>query len=359
MNVGPPHNPLTALLLALWQRGPVEPERLRRQSKLTPARLRQALEELGRRSCHLEQHPPGGTGGGGGWELRHVGLACWQDLLEARARQTKRTLGRRVQVFRQINSTNDVALEAAGLAAEAQGLVVLADEQRAGRGRRGTPWQARAGQSVLMSVVLMSPQEDPAFAETLTLRVGLACAQAIETLSGQEAEIKWPNDVLLGGRKVAGVLVEQRGPGAAIIGIGVNVAQAAADFPAELRAHATSLYQSAGGAAAANRGTAETLPDRLLVIDTLLERLEALCPSLRERAATADMAWLDQWKQRCHLLGREIRAQDGRVPRRGHVLDIDPIQGLLLRDHAGTTHFLSARTTTLIREAAQPVRHRR
>ncbi|MEI8196417.1 MAG: biotin--[acetyl-CoA-carboxylase] ligase, partial [Phycisphaerae bacterium] len=338
----------------------------------TPTRLRHALDELRRRGCLLEQLPPGGTGGGSAWELRHVGLGCWQDLLEARARQTKRTLGRRVQVFRQTGSTNDVALEAAAAlpSAQSHGLVVLADEQRAGRGRRGTPWQARPGQAVLMSVILRTPRHDTAHAETLTLRVGLACAEAIETLTGQEAEIKWPNDVLLGGRKVAGVLVEQPGPHAAIIGVGVNVAQAASDFPPELRAHATSLYQSMGAGravesnrAAATGGVGEQprsraaktpraeIPDRLLVIDTLLERLEAQCLPLKDGDATPDTSWLNQWKQRCHMLGREIRAQDGRHLRRGHVLDIDPLHGLVLRDPTGATHFLSARTTTLVRPA--------
>jgi BirA family biotin operon repressor/biotin-[acetyl-CoA-carboxylase] ligase len=141
------------------------------------------------------------------------------------------TLGRPRRHLRETTSTNEVARGLAAAGAP-HGTLVTAAHQTAGRGRQGRTWTAPAGQTLLLSLVLRDA--DP----LLPLRAGLAVAD----LAGAAARVKWPNDVLLEGRKVAGVLVEGRPQeGWTVVGIGVNVALDLAAMPEELRATAGSL----------------------------------------------------------------------------------------------------------------------
>jgi BirA family transcriptional regulator, biotin operon repressor / biotin---[acetyl-CoA-carboxylase] ligase len=140
-------------------------------------------------------------------------------------------IGRPRQHLREVGSTNDRARELAAAGAP-HGTLVTATEQTAGRGRQGRSWAGAPGRALLMSVVL---REHDAL---LSLRAGLAVAD----VSGPLARVKWPNDVLVDGRKVAGVLVEARPQeGWAVLGIGVNVAVSPEDLPDELRATAGTL----------------------------------------------------------------------------------------------------------------------
>src|ERR1700758_357479 len=145
-------------------------------------------------------------------------------------------LGRPRAHFRLTDSTNARAREFAGRGAP-HGTVVTAAEQSAGRGRQGRTWTAPAGRALLCSVVIRDPPR------LLPLAAGGAVAEVgDETVAGSGAQIKWPNDVLLGGRKVAGILVEARLQERwAVVGIGLNVAVREADFPPELRDRAGTL----------------------------------------------------------------------------------------------------------------------
>jgi BirA family biotin operon repressor/biotin-[acetyl-CoA-carboxylase] ligase len=143
-----------------------------------------------------------------------------------------------------------------------EGAVATADHQTGGRGRRGRSWVAPPGTSVLCSVLLRPPAGRP-FAQ-LSLVGGLATAEAIESVSGLVAGIKWPNDVLVGGRKVAGVLAEQRGD-VVVLGIGINVNQTAVELPPDTRVPAASL-----------RALARRELDREDILRALLGRLDAL-----------------------------------------------------------------------------------
>ncbi len=140
-----------------------------------------------------------------------------------------RHVGRRVLRFASLASTNDYASYLADDPANS-GIAILADEQTAGRGQYGREWHAPAGSSVLLSAVLFPPPElrQPA---VLTAWVAVSVAEAILKVTGRQAKLKWPNDVLLHGRKVCGVLIEQ-GRGGVIAGIGLNVNQSADDFAA-------------------------------------------------------------------------------------------------------------------------------
>lgn len=125
-----------------------------------------------------------------------------------------------------------------------EGAVAAADEQTAGRGRLGRGWVAPAGSSVLASVALRPDVPTAKLAE-LSLVAGRACAQALADVAEVVPEVKWPNDVLLGGRKVAGVLAEAR-EGRVVLGVGINVLQTADELPQRLHHPATSLLLETG-----------------------------------------------------------------------------------------------------------------
>jgi BirA family transcriptional regulator, biotin operon repressor / biotin---[acetyl-CoA-carboxylase] ligase len=145
--------------------------------------------------------------------------------------------GRPHRHHRRTDSTNERAKELAAAGAPG-GLVVTADEQTAGRGRRGNPWFGPPGSSLLYSALLRPFEGDP----LLPLATPLAVCEAAEAIAPVRCQVKWPNDVWVDQRKLAGILVEARpDEGWAVIGIGLNVAVAPDDFPAELRDLATSL----------------------------------------------------------------------------------------------------------------------
>ncbi|HET7226104.1 MAG TPA: biotin--[acetyl-CoA-carboxylase] ligase [Candidatus Eisenbacteria bacterium] len=155
---------------------------------------------------------------------------------------TTARLGRTLLARAEAGSTNDVAWEALAAGAP-EGVAVTADVQSAGRGRLGRAWHTAPGLGLAFSVALRQGC-DRRTAGTLPLVAGLALARALERC-GAHPDLKWPNDLLLGGRKLAGILCESRrlprGVDAVVIGVGVNVAQREADFPPALRATATSL----------------------------------------------------------------------------------------------------------------------
>jgi len=148
--------------------------------------------------------------------------------------------------YRLTDSTNDRARELA-LAGAASGTVVVASEQSAGRGRTGRSWSAPAGSALLCSAILR-PLE--AHHSLLPLAVPLAVCDAAEALAPVGCQVKWPNDVWLDERKLAGVLIEARPPEWAVIGVGLNLSIPDDGFPDDLRWPATSLGHGVGAAEA-------------------------------------------------------------------------------------------------------------
>lgn len=152
-----------------------------------------------------------------------------------------------LRVFHRVDSTNDAARRLAETGAPA-GTVVIADEQAHGRGRRGSVWTTTPGAALLLSVVFRPPRGAPA--PVLTLRLGLAVAQAIEAAATRlQVEMKWPNDLQLRGRKVAGLLCEasmERGRLSFVVaGVGINVESSDDHWPPDVRARAISLADAA------------------------------------------------------------------------------------------------------------------
>ncbi len=156
--------------------------------------------------------------------------------------------------YEKTESTNADALRLAGEGA-AHGTVVTADFQTAGRGRKGRSWESAAGENISMSLIL-KPSFAPDKASALTLVMALAVAHALQEFCGLQLHIKWPNDIVLNGKKVCGILTEMHlqtpdavKPGnpaikCVVIGVGINVNQKS--FPEEIRAIATSLFAESG-----------------------------------------------------------------------------------------------------------------
>jgi BirA family biotin operon repressor/biotin-[acetyl-CoA-carboxylase] ligase len=190
--------------------------------------------------------------------------------------------------LRATGSTNDRARELAAAGAP-HGTIVTAAEQSAGRGRQGRRWSAPAGRALLASVVLREPPE------LLPLVAAVAVADAVAAaLPARSAAvaIKWPNDVLLDGRKVAGILAESRPQERwAVLGVGLNVAVDLADLPQELPATAATM----------GLGTADVEPV-----------LAGLLAALERRLAQDPAALLAAWEARDALRGREIAWASGR-----------------------------------------------
>jgi BirA family biotin operon repressor/biotin-[acetyl-CoA-carboxylase] ligase len=167
--------------------------------------------------------------------------------------------------------------------ASPEGAVAACELQTSGRGRVGRTWTTPHGAAVLCSVVLRPPVERAA--PELSLVAGLAVAETVEAVSGQAAGIKWPNDVLVGGRKVAGILAEKRGP-AVVVGIGLNVNQTAEELPDRPLYPPASLRTLDG----ATRERAPILAELLLRLERRYDEwrehgLAALLPALGERDA--------------------------------------------------------------------------
>lgn len=179
-----------------------------------------------------------------GYFLEKVSDIVTPDLLRKRLKGS--LFGKRVFHFFKTDSTNRVAMEL-GFAGESEGTVVLAEEQTAGRGRAGRTWHSERGTGLYVTL-LLRPKLAPAQAPLLTMLAGHSAYAAIEKQTGLMPQLKWPNDLLLNGKKVGGILTEMHAEPSAvrfvIVGIGINVNQE--KFPTELASIATSLRRESG-----------------------------------------------------------------------------------------------------------------
>lgn len=157
-------------------------------------------------------------------------------------------IGQKVVVLDQTSSTNDIVLEMSNMT-PGEGLVVFAEQQTAGRGQRGNAWESAAALGLWFSI-LLRPRLQPSESARLTDWAARAVADTIRRIFDLDTVIKAPNDVLLDGKKIAGILVEMRAqkaaPHLAIAGIGLNVNHEAVDFPESLRANAISVAMALG-----------------------------------------------------------------------------------------------------------------
>ncbi|WP_328702286.1 biotin--[acetyl-CoA-carboxylase] ligase [Alicyclobacillus suci] len=225
-------------------------------------------------------------------------------------------------------STNDTAIELAHEGA-VHGLVVTAARQTGGRGRQGRAWQSPAG-GMWFSVLVRNPCA-LSQAGDLTLLASVAVHRALHE-SGVETKIKWPNDILVDGRKICGILAQMRADGEtvdyAVIGIGINANFHRDALPPDVSDHATTILTECGQPV-----------DRPLLLARILNQLDTLYSSLAQGAG-GFAAVREEWKTHAHTLGRTVHVRLGDTFITGYAEDVDERGVLLVRDYAGVRHEL-------------------
>ena len=224
-------------------------------------------------------------------------------------RSWERADGAEVRWYDEVDSTNDVAKSWAQTGAR-EGSVVCAEQQSAGRGRRGAVWVCPAGEGLAFSVILR-PTMSRALWPRIALVAGLAVAQSLEKF-GLAAELKWPNDVLVAGKKICGVLVEAVGD-AVIVGIGINVG--VRKFPDELAEIATSVWRESGREI-----------EREDLLEEVVKRMVHLVAGIE--GEFSDL--LDAWRQRCALTGKWVACLISEQSAQGLVRGVSEAGELLL-----------------------------
>lgn len=239
--------------------------------------------------------------------------------------QTKR-IGHEISYYEEIDSTQIVAHQLAQNQVK-EGHIVIANEQTAGKGRLGRTWHSRRGTSVSMSLILR-PELPPQKTPQLTLLTAVAVVRAIHASTGLDCQIKWPNDVLINGKKLVGILTEmQADPDfvhSVIIGIGVNVNQSREDFDPDIRDIATSLLIEKNEQV-----------DRASVISAILNEFEMLYDLYLEEGFSPIKTL---WETYSMSVGTNIYARTLKEVLYGYAVGITDDGVLLLRDESGETH---------------------
>ena len=248
-------------------------------------------------------------------------LSVPQELIadEIRSRLSTRVIGREIICHEQLASTNLTAMEL-GEAGAIEGLVIIAEQQTAGKGRLGRRWESPASVNLYLSVLLrpaMPPWEVP----RLTFLSAVAAARALQDVTGLKVEVKWPNDLLVNGRKIAGLLNEMSAESDAVhhvvLGIGLNINMTAEQFPPDLRYPATSVRLEKGSSTS-----------RLDVVVALLEHFDRLYAEFQ----SCGMKPIRQaWQELFAMLGNRVRVELGAASLTGVVAGIDEEGALLLQ----------------------------
>ena len=298
-----------AVLEAL-HRGPVSGPALARELGVSRAAVWKAVEALRREGYTIEGGPRRGY------------VLAKHDLLspyEIRRGLGTAVLGREVACLEEVDSTNDLAKARAAEGA-AEGLVVVAARQMGGKGRLGRAWASPEG-GVWLSV-LLRPRLAPERAPVLALAAGVAVARSLKGLYGLDARLKWPNDVLVGRKKVSGILTEM---GAelgrldyVVVGVGINADFGLEALPVDLGGKVTTLREEVGGPIS-----------RLALIRRLLEELE------RAYEEALELELLDEYKALSATLGRRVRVVTGGATLEGTAVDVDRDGALIIEEGDG------------------------
>jgi BirA family biotin operon repressor/biotin-[acetyl-CoA-carboxylase] ligase len=232
----------------------------------------------------------------------------------------------RIRWYSEVTSTNDLAARLADAGAAA-GTTIVADAQTAGRGRLGRVWASPAGAGLYTSIVL---RPAPHVTPLLTLAAGVAIADGVQRATGLVTQVKWPNDIYVGGRKLAGILAEAgsaaNGIPHVVVGFGINVLPAA--YPADVAARATSIESELGRPV--DRG------------QVLAESLAALTAWYAELEAGRGAAVIEQWRRRAvATFGRPIEWNVDGVAQAGVAENIDENGALLVKTNAGVMRVIS------------------
>jgi BirA family biotin operon repressor/biotin-[acetyl-CoA-carboxylase] ligase len=296
--------------------GAVSGAELSQSLNVSRAAIWARIEDLRKLGYEIEASPHQG------YRLASVPDVLHADDLLSRLGST-RVIGRDIRVFQETTSTNDVVEKLAHDGVK-EGVVVFAESQTRGRGRMGRKWISPPGKGLWFSV-LLRPNFHPQEATRLTIASATALRRAIVGLTGLQPEIKWPNDLLIWGKKVAGILTELSAEldrvRHVILGIGVDVNPVPSDFPETVRSIATSLKIASG---------------------RHVSRAELAVAILREfdhdyaRVCSGAFAALaDEWEEHCTTLGRQVSIRLGQREVRGCAESLSPEGELLVRTEHG------------------------
>lgn len=274
------------------------------------------IEELRKLGYEIEASPHHGYRLMSSPDLLHA-----DDLRSALGKSV--IIGRDIRVFEETTSTNDVVEKLARDNVK-EGAVVFAESQTKGRGRLGRKWISPLKKGLWLSV-LLRPAMRPAQVTQLTVASATALARAIRKQTGLRPNIKWPNDILIGGKKLAGILTELNAEvdkvRYVILGMGINVNHALADFPPELRKLATSVKLEKGEP-----------QDRARLAVQILQELEVDYRRIQEGKFEAVA---DEWEEQCGTLGQQVVIHVGDRTIRGTAESLDQDGALLLRTQHG------------------------
>ncbi len=225
-------------------------------------------------------------------------------------------IGKKIILYQTVSSTNTIAADIAGEAED--GTVIIADSQTKGRGRLGRQWLSPPGSNIYMSIIV-KPKLDTQEATLLTIMSAVSCAIALRNLTGLLVEIKWPNDLMVSGKKFGGILTEMKIENSkilhAIIGIGININVDMNVFPMDLRKIATSLKHETG-----------RLFSRTVIITGILNEIDKWYQVLQK---SDSVPIISEWKRLNCVLGKKVIIMDGKNTLKGIAEDIDE-KGLLI-----------------------------
>lgn len=251
-------------------------------------------------------------------------------------------IGSEILVFNTVDSTNEQARQYLEKDAQ-EGLVLIAETQTRGRGRRGRNWLSSSGIGLYFSIIL-HPIIRARRLSQLTLLAGLATTLAINEFIPQKARLKWPNDILLNGKKCCGILSETHPTGngktGLIVGIGINANHSLSDFPVELKSTATSLRIETGNEI-----------DRPALVSAVLGHFDKLYDAFLN---DEEYAFMEQWLENSDMTGKKITVSQGKTVTSGTALGLDSDGRLLMRADNGEEMVLDSGEVSLHQPGGWP-----
>ena len=243
--------------------------------------------------------------------------------------------GKKIYSYRKVGSTNVLGFRLAEIGAE-EGTLLVADEQTKGKGRMGRSWYSPPRLGLWMSLILR-PDIPPFKAPGLSICAGLALAQTIKEMTGIEAKIKWPNDCLIDGKKVGGILLELSAEldriNFVIVGIGVNVNHSAKDFPKNLSQTATSIKIKLGKDIS-----------RLALLTSFLEKFERIYLDFKKNGLSPQREMIKSYSS---LLGKKVTVKFGKEKIEGMAENIDENGSLVIKTQKGEKVVTAGEVTVL------------
>ena len=308
----------------------VSGEDLCKSSGISRAAIWKRIEKLREEGYDIEASP-------------HLGyrLAGIPDSLipsEVQWKLKTRVFGKAVVSYKKVDSTNDIAYSLAEKGVR-EGMVILADEQAKGKGRHGRNWVSPAKSGIYMSCIIRPPIA-PSEIPKITLVAAVAVAKAIRQVTGLEATIKWPNDILIRGEKACGILTEMRAEQDSVdfmvLGIGVNVNTPQKSLPKG----ATSLKEEL------RRAKRDEEISRIELAKKILEMLDEYYIMLKEKGSKPI---IEEWKGLSSMLGSRVKAVLPNRTIEGQAHDIDPDGALVLRLDSGVLEKVSSGDIVMVR----------